>query len=250
MKKIILLFLSISLMMTACKKPKSENDDDNADVSGLIASISISGIPVIEFSYNSNAKLKTKTIHQGTSELIITYEYTGNKVSSETAKQNSNIVYKYTYEYNNNEQLIRVNIVGANDTYWEMHYDNNGKINEAVQYISGGESKKQEYTYNGDNLVEAALYFRFGGVWELQERNEFEYDNLHNPLYDLNLPFSEVASEFAGIVSPNNTLREKDYDQNNILTDDMPYQITYNADHYPLQVVDVNAQLTFDFLYY
>ncbi len=250
MKKIVLLLLSISLMMSACKKSKSENDDDNADVSGLIKSISISGTPVVEFSYNSNAKLKTKTIHQGASELVIEYEYTGNKVSSETAKQNGNTIYQYTYAYNNNDQLTRVIIGGVTNTYWEMHYDNDGKINEAIQYISGGEAKKQEYTYMGDNLTEAALFNRFGSIWELQERNEFEYDNLHNPLYDLTLPFSEVASEFASLVSPNNTLREKDYDQNNVLTDDTQYQITYNADHYPLRIVDVNTQETYDFLYY
>ena len=249
MKKLVLLLFAVNLILTGCKKEKGENND-KANLAGLIKSISSNGTSIVEFSYNNNAKLITKTIHQGTTEVIVKYEYSGNKLSSETAKQNNSIVWQYTYEYNNSNLLTRVNLGGVTDTYWEMSYDSNGKIQEAVQYISGGESKKQEYSYNGDNLVEAALFFRFGSIWELQERYEFEYDNLNNPYYALHLPFTEEISEFAGLVSPNNITYETRYDENNNVIYEFQYQITYNTDHFPIHIVELSSQETYDIAYY
>ena len=249
MKKIILLLLSLSLMVTGCKKKSNDNSDsdDSPDLTGLIKSVSIDGRQIMEFSYNSNGKLKTKTMHSG-GTVEVNYDYTGNLITSETAKQNGTVIRQYTYEYNNSNNLTRVYIVGSTG-YWEMNYDTNGKISEAIQYDdTGNEFKKKEYTYNGDNLVEATEFWRFGSNWVLHERSE--YDNLKNPFFDLHLPYSEKSGEFASFISPHNTTREKVYGENNILTSDYQYQITYNDDHYPIRVVVINSQEAYDITYY
>ena len=249
MKKFTLLFLMMGLIMTSCKKTNSEDEiDDNQDLTGLIKSINMGGTPILEFSYYGNGRIKTKTIHQQGAQMTIAYEYSDNKLSSQTEKYNGSTVAQYTFAYNNN-RLTRVTIVGANNSYWEMQYDNDGKIILAIEYISGGQSIKHAFTYNNDNLIEAFKYNRFGSTWELQSHMEFAYDNKHNPFFDLNLPYSEVLDEFAGLVSPNNFTRVKKYDQNNILTEDTQYDMTYNAEGYPTHVVE-NSQDSYDYIYY
>ncbi len=252
MKKLTLLLLIFGLVLISCKKDKSEDDtNENQDLTGLIKAVEMNGSPIVEFSYYGNRKLKTKKIYQQGSQMTIEYEYTDNKLSSQTEKYNGNIIAQYGFEYNNN-RLTRVIIMGATNTYWEMQYNTDGKIDTAIEYISGGESIKHTFTYSGQNLVEAYKFNRFGSIWELQSRMVFEYDSERNPYFDLNIPFSEILDEFADFVSPNNFNRVKKYDQNNTLIDDTQYNISYNADNYPSHIEEVSgsSQLAYDLIYY
>ena len=250
MKKITLLLLIFGLVLTSCKKEKSEDETDQ-DLTGLIKTVKMNGSPIVEFSYYGNRKLKTKKNYQQGSQMTIEYKYADNKLSTQTEKYNGNIIAQYGFEYNNN-RLTRVTIIGATNTYWEMQYNANGKIDTAIEYISGGESIKHTFTYNGQNLVEAYKFNRFGSIWELQSHMVFEYDSERNPYYDLNIPFSEVLDEFADFVSPNNFNRVKKYDQNNTLIEDTQYNISYNADDYPSHIEEVSgsSQLAYDLIYY
>jgi len=246
-KHLLLMALVIS-SLTACKKESDDNDDtQNSGLPGQLHKITSSGNDLIIYSYDGTGKLTQEEIHNGNQTMTITYTYDNGKISNETGKYNGSTAYQYTYTYQNNK-LDKCNIVGATQSYWQMHYDN-GKIDYATQYIGGGESKKMTYTYTGDNITEAQLLNRFGGTWELEKRYEFEYDNKHNPLHDLNVPFSEVISEFANLVSPNNSTRIKEFDQNNLLVNDDQYQMTYNADNYPTTTTENNTT-TYEFIYY
>ena len=248
-KKLLLLTLIIA-SFSACKKKDTTNDDQNSGLSGQLHKITSRGNDLIVFSYNENCKLTKRTIDGGSGQTIIaTYTYVNGKISNETFKRNGNTIAQYTYSYLLNGKLDKCNIIGATQSYWEMHYDNAGKIDYATKYISGSESQKISFTYTEDNFTEAQSFNRFGGTWEMQERYEFEYDNKHNPMYDLKIPFSETIDEISLILCPNNRTRIKEYDQNNILVDDTQYQYNYNAENYPSSVRENNA-ITYEYIYY
>ena len=249
LKKLLLLTLIIA-SFTACKKDKASDDDQNAGLSGQLHKITSGGTDLDVYSYNGSGKL-TKRVMNGCGGQImtVTYSYDNGKISEETFKQNGNIIGQYTYTYLQNGKLDKCNIVGATQSYWQMHYDNNDKMDYAIEYIGGGESIKMTFTYTGDNITETQLFYRFGSIWEMQKRYEFEYDNKHNPKYDLKRPFSEVIDEISYILCPNNLTRVKEYDQNNILVDDTQYQYNYNADNYPTSCTENNTT-TCEFIYY
>ena len=249
MKKILFLVV-VGLSLMACKKTTDNNDnnnDENQKLTGLIKSIKQNDTLLVEFSYNEKRQLTKKIIHNGSYQLTVDYEYLDNKLSLETAKSNGIQVYQYSLSYVN-DRLDHFTINGVIQSYWEMHYDTEGKIDYAIENISGAPSIKHEYTYSGDNITEAIEYNRFGDTWELQSRFEFEYDQKHNPYFDLNLPFSEVLDEFASFVSPDNANRTKEYDNSGVLIDDIQYQSTYNAEAYPTQTIEGNK--TYTFMYY
>jgi len=249
LKKLLLLTLIIA-SFTACKKDEASDDDQNAGLPGQLHKITSGGTDLIVYSYNGNGKLTKRVINGGGGQtMTVTYSYDNGRISKETTKHGGNTISEYTYTYLQNGKLDKCNIAGASQSYWQMHYDNNGKVDYATEYIGGGESKKMTFTYTGDNITEIQSFNRFGSIWEMQERYEFEYDNKHNPEYDLKRPFSEIIDEISHILCPNNLTRVKEYDQNNILVDDTQYQYNYNADNYPTSVTENNTD-TYEFIYY
>jgi len=248
--KKLLLFTLIIAAFSACKKDKTSDDDQNTGLSGQLHKITSGGTDLVVYSYDSSGKLTKKVINGGGAQTItVTYSYENGKISKETTKYGGNTISEYTYSYLPNGKLDKCNIEGPAQTYWQMHYDNNGKMDYAIWYISGGESSKMSFIYTGDNITEAQIYDRFGSIWEMQERYEFEYDSKHNPEYDLKIPFSEIIDEISHLLCPNNITRVKGYDQNNDLVDDTQYQYNYNADNYPTSVTENNTT-TSEFIYY
>jgi len=240
LKKLLLLTLIIA-SFTACKKDKASDDDQNSGLSGQLHKITSGGTDLIVYKRDINGG--------GGQTMTVTYSYDNGKISKETIKRGGNTISEYTYTYLQNGKLDKCNLLGTSQIYWQMHYDNNGKMDYATEYIGGGESIKMTFTYTGDNITEAQSFNRFGGTWEMQERYEFEYDGKHNPEYDLKRPFSEVVDEISHILCPNNLTRVKEYDQNNILVDDTQYQYNYNADNYPTSATENNTD-TYEFIYY
>ncbi len=250
LKNLLLIALVIS-SLSACKKKNNDTSDDtqNSGLPGQLHKITSGGTDLVVYSYDSTGKLTKQVINNGGGQtMTINYTYNNSKLSEETGKYNGSIAYQYTYTYLQNGKLDKCNIVGATQSYWQMHYDNQGKIDYAVEYIGGGESKKMTFDYNSDNIVEATLYDQFGG-WQQEKRFEFEYDNKHNPMQELGIPFSEVIDENADLLSPNNTTRIKEYDDNNILVNDTQYQYNYNADLYPTSATENNTT-NYEFIYY
>jgi antitoxin component YwqK of YwqJK toxin-antitoxin module len=250
MKTILINIIIVSLVitnLTSCINNDDKPNNDNQDTSGLIKNIKFNNNPVLDYFYNANAKIKERNLYDGNDQLNIKYEYQNNKISTEKAFYNGTVVYQYNYSYSNGKLDI-FDIVGAAQSYYQMHYDNDDHIDYAIEYISGAPAIKHEFIYANNNVIEASIYNRFGNIWELQSKLEFEYDTKKNPIYDLGLPFSETLDEYANFVSPNNAIRVKEYDNANVLIKDTPYQITYNASNYPIEVIVGNG--AYNFTYY
>ena len=225
--------LIISLIITSCKKDEPIENENGA----FIKSINLNQSPIVTYTYNANNDLTKKLLNHAGSQLETTYTYTDSKISNETTKQNENIISQYNYQYNTSNQLTQCDIVGAIQTYWTFHY-NNEKIDEATQFISNEESKKINFSYTGENITETQEFYRFGGTWELQSRITFEYDNKNNPYLLLKIPFSEIPDEYADLVNANNVTRIIKYDGNNIVESDIQYSYTYNSQDYPTIVTE------------
>ena len=249
LKKLLLLTLIIA-SFSACKKDKESDDDQNADLTGKLHKITSGGTDLVVYSYDGSGKLTKKVINIGSGQtMTVTYTYDNGKILKETTKHSGSIISEYTYSYLQNGKLDKCDIIGAGQSYWQMHYDNAGKMDYTTKFISGGESQKMTFAYTGDNITETQFFNRFGGTWEMQERYAYEYDSKHNPEYDLKRPFSEVIDEINHILCPNNSTRVKKYDQNNILVHDTQYQYNYNADNYPTSVTENNTD-TYEYIYY
>jgi len=250
----ILIIISAILAFQSCKKKDTE-DDNNQGYAGKIKAITISNTPLIDYTYSTNGNIQKQVIHQGNAQMIITYEYSDAKISSIIAKDDNGMpIYQYDLTYTN-DKLDKYWITGASQTYWEMNYNNDGTVDYAILYTPDGNgtpqpTKKQLFSYDANkNITEAIEQWRFGSIWEQQSRYTFEYDSKNNPMKELHIPYSETMSEFANFISPNNAIREKEYGQNNTLIEDTQYQITYNADSYPIQIED-NHNHSYTITYY
>jgi len=256
--KNILKLLVILLVVTSfqsCKKKNNTDETDNADLSGLIKTITSGNTTLEKYTYRTDGKIKEETKYRPNGQMIISYEYTDGKISSITAKtENGTPVYQYSLTYANNK-LEKFILGGVTNVYWQMSYNTDGTIDYAIQYtpVQNGVDEpisKQEFDYdNNKNVIEATEYWRFGSIWEQQSRYEFEYDNKNNPNKDLQIPYDEAMNLFTNLISPNNAIRVKEYDQNNVLVEDTHYQYDYNADNYPIHVTEDN-NLTYDITYY
>jgi hypothetical protein len=244
----LFLLTILTVTFTACKKQNNESNNEN--LSGKLHKITSNGNNLAVFSYDGAGKLIKKEIDNGGGQVLtINYTYDNGKLTKETAMFAGAVAYQYSYTYLQNGKLDKCYIDGVNPpVYWQMYYDGNAYINYAIKIDGGGESKKMTFDYNSDNIVEATLYDQFGG-WQQEKRFEFEYDNKHNPMQELGIPFSEVIDENADLLSPNNTTRIKEYDDNNILVNDSQYQYTYNADQYPTTAIEDNT-IQYQFIYY
>ena len=246
--KIVLSALVIAFVFTSCDKDDDENTGDEQQVQNdLIKQVKYGSTVLLDFQYDGDNKLIKRTISETSGDITIEYTYDNGKITGETAKEGNNVIYQYIYSYSNSTgDLIKCDIVGA-DAYWQFGY-NNGKMTTAIKYIGGGESTKQTFNYSGDNIIEAKEYYRYGGIWELQESYEYEYDSKNNPFSELNIPFFEVIDEFVSYTCPHNISRRQAYDQAGVLPYDETYTYTYNANSYPLTATDNNGN-EYTFIY-
>jgi len=234
------VLLIIGILISSCKKDEPIQDDPVVENSVFIKSVNTNQTPIIVYTYNTNnAVIKKQMSYQGT-QLETSYTYTNSKISNETTKQGNAIVSQYGYTYNTDNQLTRCDIIGVNESYWTFHYTD-GKIDEAIQHIGNGESRKMSFSYTGENITEAKEFMNFGGVWEQDSRMTFEYDTQNNPFRLLEIPFSEILDEFANQVSANNATRVQSYDANNVLNYDLQYSYTYNSQNYPTVVTETEG---------
>jgi len=243
--KLALSILFIGILFASCKKDDSNEDASNEN--GIyLKSINQGNTQVVGFAYDANNKLTEQTRNFGGNQVLITYTYANGKITGEIAKQNNSTIWQYIYGYNNNGNLTRCDIGGATNTYWTFHYTN-GKIDKAIEVISGEDAKKQTFTYNGDNIIEAKEFSRFGNTWELQKRYTFECDTKNNPYKLFKIPYNENLNELALLLNENNITVEKKYDGSGVLLETIQYNYIYNAKNYP-KTVQMGSD-SFSYLY-
>ena len=239
MKNYLYLILALTVLFTACTKDEEEEITPQGTENGTrIKSVVMDGEEILSFIYDNAGRLIREVIHYNNSEMQIEYEYSGGKLTSETATSGGSIIGQYFYTYDDQGKLSRCDMpVPDGEVHWEYTYEE-GKIVQSIMYMNGQEGIKKIYNYEGDNMTEAIEYNRFGSdsVWEMQHRVEMEYDNKNNPMFLHHLPFSEVMDEFADFISPNNQTHVTEYDQWNAIEYEIEYSYTYNSEGYPIGV--------------
>jgi hypothetical protein len=254
-----LLFITVFL---SCKKDEISDavNPGNAYIP-LLSKVLIDNQPYSEYLYN-DAKLiieeRSKfdiTIHHYnnknqiiSSDLYANYDILSNDlnvyqsamdrtewVTIENGKKSGTI----TYEYSNNDQLIKTTYTcpsSGSSEYSEFTYDVNKRIDRQILYWENNKTGYIDYSYDGKgNLIEEALYNLTSlGVAELSSTTRYEFDNEQNP-YKL---FSRLINP--GInTNRNNIIKEtftihSDADQRTDKVQITENSYAYDGNGYPL----------------
>jgi hypothetical protein len=204
MRKIALMFV-FSLIFFSCEKDK-QLIIENTDIP-LISKVLIGGESYMEYSYNnanliSEEKSKfTYTKHTyNDKNLLITSEFYVDPAmfssdihvieASMNRKEwvnpdNTAKSLTKTFEYNSNEQLLRITYNRpsvSNSEYSEYTFEND-RISRQTMYWQNELSFYIDYFYDekGNLIKESKYYVPSTGIAELWTTTEYEYDNMRNP---------------------------------------------------------------------
>lgn len=244
MKKIALLFTTLSLMMTSCSGDSSSNFSVPILVTKIIKE-SNSNIETREFTYNGT-KLINEFHSNGTTKH---YTYSGDLISYIETKDNDNVtINEFFIEYNNENKIVKtidLNHIASNPNIAgfrrEYIYNSNGTILKTEFY--GTISNQDNFSYK------SLLYFD-----SQNQRIKFEDMNVNDEVilswqfnYDgNNSPFKNVMGYHFFIFGDFYDSDDMIYGlENNISTVEDLFitgtnaysavcQYTYNSSNYPL----------------
>ena len=150
--------------------------DDNR-----LTEVTLNNNKKVNYSYNGIGHLTSRTVTLPSNPITTTYTYHGIEDSDHTVYKNNlirietigNNDFTYLYNYDNNNNIIRI----YNGTYDEQledySYDNLGQLTKA-EYLNRNE--RHNYTYdNGGNITEEKVYDTSGSTPVLTSTNTYTY---------------------------------------------------------------------------
>ncbi len=150
--------------------------DDNR-----LTEVTLNNNKKVNYSYNGIGQLTSRTVTLPSNPITTTYTYHGIEDSDHTVYKNNlirietigNNDFTYLYNYDNNNNIIRI----YNGTYDEQledySYDNLGQMTKA-EYLSRNE--RHDYTYdNVGNITEEKVYDTSGSTPVLTSTNTYTY---------------------------------------------------------------------------
>ena len=252
MKKIIIYLFTV-LTIYSCTPNDSDSDSNsNSNKNYLKSHFDDSGFPATFYEYENGFLTKS---YNG--NFVTTYQYDNiGRLQLRTVESQS-----YSYEYDNQNRLIKEIKNGTND-YISLSYltnkiiatnysstngtnlvsdiyiDNSGRIIKTVQMTStySSEYLTQEFTYDiNGNVINRSYSDNVDNQPNISIN--FQYDNKINPFYNANkklfnsIYYLEGRKEFPiDIVNPNNIISVETSTSSSIRN------ITYNTDNLPSKI--------------
>jgi hypothetical protein len=248
--KNVFILLSVLLILTGCKKNKSDQPNGNGNnptsAKRLLKITKTQGAQttIFNFSYETSGRLTAMTSNNGTEDIHITYDASGNPATLEEA--NLQFANLFTYTYNNGAPVSATfkSYQKSNGTLIEddvyTYTVSNGKVsNIHLNMLKGPAVADFTITYNGD-----------GNVTKIEAPGfitaTYTYGN-KKPVYPISYKYITDLG-FAPRFSAQNEMLTEVYDvpgTANDRTTNMQY--TYDTRGYPLTSTDGTAQYTYEY---
>jgi hypothetical protein len=268
-RQITICLLFVTILFSCKKEDLSDVGNPIAVKTQLLSKVLDDNQPSYEYLYNDSnliSEVKSRfdyTLnHYNSKGQIVTVEYYANDdilssdanvsasamndaglITAENGKKNGTI----TYEYNDNEQLIKSTntlIAPVSSEYSEFSYDGNNRISRQTMYWDNTATGYIDYSYDGNgNLISEMLYnTQTSGDPELITTTSYTFDNKPNP-YKMPgiLMIPGTNTNRNNIITETYTIHlSTDQGPDNVQTTTNVYQ--YNSLGYPLSK---NGNVTF-----
>ena len=245
MKKLILLFVGVAVMMASCKK-----DDDNNDSSGTtptptktnyVVRIDNRDSSYSKISYSGNNVSKVENFRANNSlDDYFTIEYNNDKISKVlTYDGDGNIGAEYIYKYINSDKPALITYVEDGDTATVLFEYENDHIKSWSYKIPSDNNPdslivydRAVFTWAGDNIEKMEYYELENDILKLMETSYYQYDNKRNPFNGSLFYFAILDEDIAKKVCSKNNVTKIELINANGITD------PYNSYNYTLEYND------------
>ncbi|MCP2028185.1 hypothetical protein L1276_003353 [Flavobacterium sp. HSC-32F16] len=249
-KKLLIKILAV-VLFTSCSNDNGDKDNTVDPKSILIKKITEtiyfsndSETRILNFSYENNV-LKSVTSDKNRSEFL----YNGDKISKVDYFKNEIANGSTTFNYDGD--LLKYTLSGANqDERTEYAYTNGILASQKSGYLTDGNfivQKQSIYSFDQNkNATEITDKSSLFGP-ETISKSKYFYENKNNPMKFMNKYFRLVfeTEGFDGISNNNVTSREYYYP----VTTETPvyynFEITYNADDFPIEIKKIAKENNF-----
>jgi len=197
-KLLSVLFISMIMLFASCGKDKEKKKDDPSPpiVEGgtVIKKYTFADMQY-EYEYNSDSQLsKFKVRLVGSPDYtLVNFEYDGDKLLSYTANSGGEVAGKVKFmNHNVNDMPMRAEVYNGGggplelfQTFNFSYTGNNMTELLTMEVVSGQEliRTKNEYTYEGGNLIQQKTFDYNNSSYSLNKTLDFTYDNKNNPAY-------------------------------------------------------------------
>lgn len=228
----VCLILGFGIFGTSCKKDKT----DPVQTPTVRVKEYKNGDEYMKFAYNPDGSIKSMMLKNELNtegdEVVFNVVYKADKkidyISSSAGE-------KVVATYQNNQIVKADYFMEATQTgTTEFHY-NNGNLDRATIYTAGEAGFEAilefDLTYNAaGNCTQSVAKVDLGnGQLEAASTSTFQHDQKTNPLYQ----YKEILWLLWQPVSKNNVIEEKQFDEEQQLTDQYLYTYTYNGNGLP-----------------
>jgi|SRR6056297_1209036 len=245
MKKQITFLTGLSLLLgltfTACEEEGNDTPEERVLYPKTITEYENGVLNDTQtFEYNSNKQLIKRDYGYGYYE---TYEYDEEgKLIFITYNEANEVYNSDSLIYNNNDQLIKIQAISANDNIMVglviFEYNSAGFVSKRSEYLSDGTHYSNWiYTYDSEgNIVYQKNFYRDQETevipTDVYDEVNYEYDNKNNIFKSIGLPFRYKTHI--------NNVTKKTFTEIPEHDDDFTttYTYTYNSDNYPVEYVD------------
>lgn len=242
MRKNLLINILTVILFASCSNDNEDKDNTVNPKSILIKKITEtiyfsndSETQILDFSYENNV-LKSVTSGKNRSEFL----YSGDKISKVNYFKND--VADGTTTFNYDGDFLSYTLSGANqDERTEYAYKNGILASQKSGYLSNSNFiVQQEAAYSFDQNKNAAQITKRTALFgpETISKSKYFYDNKNNPMKFMNKYYRLVfeTEGFDGISNNNVTSREYYYPVTTQTPVYYNFEITYNADDFPIEI--------------
>lgn len=230
-----LLAASVALILTACQKEPSIKDPVTNPPAGATKLKKVSdNESMLEFTYGTDGILKAVNTNDdlaaGGALTTFNISYTADKKISELKATGG---YRFVAHYTA-DQLTSADMYDENnDLALVTRYEyQNGELKTATGSVGNTDVLKFSFAYNSAGNVQRTAVSSFDPTTnqlQLMGHTDFEYDGKTNPMHAnkvlLYLLFQNT--------SKNNVTKEKEYDNQDVLTETTDYTYQYNSQSFP-----------------
>lgn len=237
-KTLLLAVFTFVFIISSC----SSDDNDSGGLSGpKISSIhqkryyngSIDAETTFNFNYSNNI-LDNVTVSDDSK---VAFTYSGNKITSTNVYYQNVLQGTWSFTYSgDNLVTFRNNI---EDEKAEFTYSDGKLISKVSSYLDGDNwvsYATENYIFNSDLNLQQKIW---SGTGTPASKLTYEYDNRNNPFKNMN-PYLRfiIGFETLNPLNANNSIKDYEYSTVNSTIGDLRhnYQITYNAENYPISI--------------
>lgn len=206
-----------------------------------------------EYTYTGN-KLSRVT----TEDKYVTYQYTGDLITSREFYSNNLLASKEIFEYNANKQLVAFKRVKPNNavTYNAVYAYNSDNTISVTGYKgalkdAASEIRNRKVFVTGGQISKIETYNKVNGA-TVTETAVYTFDGKHSPFASIT-GFDKLTYYDAALSAPSNNILSSVYTaSNSSKTDNDQYQYTYNSMDYPTtatELVSVGKPTVYQYFY-